>query len=193
MSVRRSGVTLVEALVGAALALLLLALVAGLARGAQQGAAMACESADALRSAQTAVEAIRSDLVRMFYQVSASDLQVAPDGHGLVLQLAVPIAGSTWDVNAAPVQWSLDPVPGSANTFSLMRYDGKVRRAVNGCQLSDLVVRSLAQDPTTTEPTHLEVIAVGVAGLDNRRVSVATLMLPLPRITRPDSISEAAE
>ena len=188
----RRGTTLIEALVASLLAMLLLAMVGELCRAAQQGSAAASESADALRSAQLALEAIRTDLLHMFYQEPDRDLDVLDSGRGLMLNLVTPVTGDPWQVDTAAVYWTIDAIPGTSRVFALVRDDGKTRRTLSGCLLADLVVRGVARSGDSKSPTHLEILAIGAGSLDARRTHTATILVPLPRVVRPAAVAEGA-
>ena len=173
-----TGATLVEVLVALAiLGSFLIGLSTVLGSGVR-GSARATDSADAVRAAMLAMEAIRLDTRRIIWQ-TPKDLSIAPDGHGL--SFLIPGAASetdAWSFSGIAVSWKIAPVAGHNGTYQLVRTASDGRSAPKGCFLGDLSVRFVPAGKLAAG-AFLDITLIGLAAPGSSATHTVSFLTPL--------------
>jgi len=158
----RRGTSLPEALIGAAIFLLVVLVLGALVRSGGRGAQRSLSSTDSVRAVSLAIEVIRQDLSRMCAGVTTQELELATDGRAFAFPMSVPTDGDPWMVQDVRVVHTI--VPGDGNTFQLVRTDPDGARAVPGCVLADLRAQIVEAPSSGGGTLALSVQVVGADG-----------------------------
>ncbi|MBI4862145.1 MAG: hypothetical protein HY815_18095 [Candidatus Riflebacteria bacterium] len=177
-SAGREAVTVVEALVGANLLLVVVAIIVACWVRAGRSAGTSSDSGDAVRSAVTALEAIRSDVRQMWFRDAARDLAIFDQGRGVSVRVPERLTRDFWTTANVPVTYSLEPVRAGARARRLVRRCGDRVGVVAGCTLAD--VRFVYRAGDDAAGHRLEVTVVGLApGGKARYVAAASIPMEL--------------
>jgi len=162
--VKRRGIFLAEVLIAAGLSTLAVTALINLFGSGAHSTFTSVDSADAVRSASLAIEALRQDTRRLVFQ-RPEDLGIYDGGRRLwLLTPGEPSEDDPWNFPAEGVTWRLVPVVRHAGCYQLERQapDGSTR-IVQGCWLSNLQVRFVPAGQLA-EGAFLDITVEGLPG-----------------------------
>jgi hypothetical protein len=180
---------MVELLLGGTIMVILLGLTQSVYQLTARSTVRSNDSSDALRSALLATEVIRQDLRRLVFQQD-QDLVLPATGRGVSMIIPDRMGRDLWQNSTTPVTYSLEAVHDTAGPFRLIREDRRGRRPVLGCLLKNLNISYVPVGQLTPLQAYLEVTATGLGSTSSRASRTVTTLVPVNRITLPDSAPE---
>ena len=185
----RRGFTIIEILFGAAIFILIMALVwSFFVSGSQQSKASG-ESSDAVRSVMIASEFIRYDVARMRLVDPSKDLAIFNPGtdlgvgRGLSMRVPRDMTPDFWYYTWDPVTYQLDPILGTETMvprpYQLVRIDSAGRKPLANCYLADMLVNVVDVGKVSEMQAYLEITLVGLGAPGSKAMYTQAQLLPL--------------
>lgn len=182
----RRGFTLAETVIATAVMLCVVMVSQSLLFASTQTTARTLRRDDSLRSVETVLEIIRSDLNRMVLVDPARDLAIHTAGQGLSFYVPARDAGDFWDVDCVPISFTVEPIGGHPGLCRLVRKTMTGTTVIGGCTLESFSVKLVPAGDIAENQTYLEITVIGAGSESGEARRFASALVPITLATAPE-------